>query len=586
MIVIWLLPIALPLVLALALVVTGPAREAARRIAPWAAAPALVLALTPEPPERIGLTWLLLGTELGLDLVGRIFLFLTAFLWLAAGVHARSYTAADPKRHRFFVYYLLAMAGNLGMAIAQDAVSFYLLFALMTFAAYGLVVHPGHAEARRAGRIYIVMAVVGETMLLIGLLLAVSAADGALSLAAMPPAVAEAPTRDLIIGLLLGGFGIKVGAIPLHVWLPLAHPVAPTPASAVLSGSMIKAGLLGWLRFLPLGEAALPGWGGLLIVAGIGAAFFGVVIGVTQTNPKTALAYSSISQMGIINVGIGVALVEPRSLPLALGAVLAYALHHGLAKGSLFLATASAPALLAGSRWGMRLLAAVAVLLPAAALAGLPFTSGAISKLALKGAVEQLPGPWPNWLEYLLPLAAVGTTLLMVRFALLLRRPAVDGKHERADRGQWLPWLGVVIGVALAVWLVPGYYGLQVYDAGLWSVRNLWLSSWPVLVGLALALSAVVLARRTGFGLPVIAPGDLLIPLGRSVERLPEPHPERLPEPHDPVARLASRWYGLFAQDDEARRLARAERALTRWETAGLLLLAGLAASVVLLWMA
>jgi formate hydrogenlyase subunit 3/multisubunit Na+/H+ antiporter MnhD subunit len=586
MTVIWLLPIVLPLLLALALVVSGPIRQAARGIAPWAAAPAFVMALAPEPPPGVTLSWLVLGTELGLDDVGRIFLFLTALLWLAAGIHARSYTATDPKRHRFFVYYLLAMAGNLGMTMARDAASFYLLFALMTFAAYGLVVHPGHAEARRAGRVYIVMAVVGETMLLLGLVLAVSAA-GTLSLAAMPLAVAEAPTRDLIIGLLVGGFGIKVGAIPLHVWLPLAHPVAPTPASAVLSGSMIKAGLLGWLRFLPLGEVALPGWGGLLIAAGIGAAFFGVLIGVTQTNPKTALAYSSISQMGIINVGVGVALAEPRTLPVALGAVLAYALHHGLAKGSLFLATAAAPALLAGPGLVMRVVAAAGVLLPMAALAGLPLTSGTIVKHALKSVVAEAPGPWPGWLEQLLPLAAVGTTLLMVRFALLLWRSAGEEEQGgRAHRGQSLPWLALVAGVLVAAWIVPGYYGVQVYDAELWSVSNLWLSSWPVLIGLSLALAAVTVARRAGISLPLIAPGDLLVPAERSAERLPAPHPERLPEPHDPVARLGARWYGLFAQDDERRRLARAERALTRWETAGLVLLAGLVASVVLLWTA
>jgi formate hydrogenlyase subunit 3/multisubunit Na+/H+ antiporter MnhD subunit len=104
--------------------------------------------------------------------------------------------------------------------------------------------------------------------------------------------------------LLLVGFGIKAGALSLHFWLPLAHPAAPVPASAVLSGAMLKAGLLGWIRFLPLGEAAMPLSGVTLVSAGLGAAVLGTFVGVVQNDPKTVLAYSSISQMGIITTGI------------------------------------------------------------------------------------------------------------------------------------------------------------------------------------------------------------------------------------------------------------------------------------------
>jgi hypothetical protein len=102
----------------------------------------------------------------------------------------------------------------------------------------------------------------------------------------------------------------------LHVWLPLAHTVAPTPASAVLSGSMIKAGLLGWIRFLPPGGGGDPAWGAVFIAAGITAAFYGVAIGLGQKHPKTVLAYSSISQMGLITVAFGIGLTLGAGPPL------------------------------------------------------------------------------------------------------------------------------------------------------------------------------------------------------------------------------------------------------------------------------
>jgi hydrogenase-4 component B len=119
----------------------------------------------------------------------------------------------------------------------------------------------------------------------------------------------------LAVGLLAAGFAVKAGIMPLHVWLPLAHPAAPVAASAVLSGALIKAGLIGWLRLLPLGGAAWPGWGTVFVVVGLTTAIAGALIGVAQTRPKVVLAYSSVSQMGIIATLVGVGLLAPAAAP-------------------------------------------------------------------------------------------------------------------------------------------------------------------------------------------------------------------------------------------------------------------------------
>lgn len=505
----WLLAVGLPLLLA-AFVILRRTRNAALWLAPLAAAPALILSLRADRDFTVEAKWLLLGMRAGLDETAQVFLLFTALLWLLAGIFAGAYLKEDAARHRFFAFFLLAMSGNLGLILAQDIVSFYLFFALMSFAAYGLVVHDGSDEARHAGKVYLVLVVIGEALLVPALLLSAQAA-GSLYVRDLASGIASSPARDLIVGLALAGFGIKAGALPLHVWLPLAHPVAPTPASAVLSGAMIKAGLLGWLRFLPLGVVALPEWGSLCMAAGMAAAFYGVMVGLAQDNPKTVLAYSSISQMGFITVGIGAGLAAPEAWPLALAAVSLYALHHALAKGSLFLGVGVAKEA-GGARWQRGLLLA-GLLLPALALAGAPFTSGALAKLWLKKAAASAPMQWADWLSWLLPLAAIGTTLLMARFLFLLWR---SEKKEPAalPRGLWLSWAALLIGVAVVAFQFAP-------DGALTALRRtLSLSAvWPVAMGIFIAWAAWRWLKQ--FRRWRIPAGDLLVAVMFLLGRIP-----------------------------------------------------------------
>lgn len=417
----------LPLALLVLACVPGQ-RARVARLTPWAALPALLLALAGGPLDDLALRWVLLGSVLGVDAHTRVFLAFTALLWLAAGIHARGHLRTDARRDRFNVLWLATMAGNFGLIVARDVATFYTAFALMTFAAYGLVIHTGSREALRAGRVYLTMAVLGEGLIVAGLLMAASAAATPLlpTLAQLPPAIAAAPQRDLIVACLWLGFGIKAGLPLLHMWLPLAHPVAPVPASAVLSGAMIKAGLLGWLNTLPLGLTSLPAWGTLAMVAGLIAAFGAALIGIHQKSAKTVLAYSSVSQMGLITVGVGAGLVAPASWPLLAPAVALYALHHGLAKGALFLGVAVAhqPGRVP------RALLWLALALPGLSLAGL-MTSGVLAKLTLKAALADgvATAGWWALLPGLLAVGAVGTTALVARYLWLLHR---EGLQKRS----------------------------------------------------------------------------------------------------------------------------------------------------------
>jgi formate hydrogenlyase subunit 3/multisubunit Na+/H+ antiporter MnhD subunit len=556
----WLLPVAVPLVAAL--VALGP-----WRIRGWllslSALPALVLGVAGPPTADVEFDWVAMGGRLALDGPSRLLLVGTAALWTAGGVFARR---RPGPQGGFAPLFLLAMAGNVGLLLAADAVTFYALFSLMTIAGYGLVVHERSAAALRAGRVYIALAVAGEMAIFTGLVLAVSAA-GTSELAALGPAIAGSDQRDLTIGLLLAGFGVKAGVVPLHLWLPLAHPAAPVPASAVLSGAMIKAGLVGWLRVLPVGEVALPGWSTFVIAAGLLTAFAGVAIGLTQRDAKVNLAYSSVSQMGIITVLVGTALGEPDAAPLAVAGAATYALHHGFAKASLFLGVGLIRTE-ADPRRHRLLLAGLS--LAAVSLAGLPLTSGALAKYAMKDSIGLLPSGTAGLVTVALAFAAAGTTLLMGRLLLLVRRPVDDGPPAPEQAALLVPWAALLVAVAVAGWVVPG----AVLDVSLptWSAAVLWDGTWPVLVGATLLAAGTGLWRRWGVAVPAIPAGDLVVPVEAAGQAARTAWRRRVTPLAEVVAvrgrALRERAYLAVLPGGEVDRL---DVRLTRWRVAGVL---------------
>jgi formate hydrogenlyase subunit 3/multisubunit Na+/H+ antiporter MnhD subunit len=486
----------------------GRSRAAARVLAPWAALPAIFVPLAGTGEARIDA--LMLGGRLGLDPIAAVLLPALAVLWLAAGLFAQGYLEPGARRDRFFTWFLGALAGNLLLLLALDAVLFYLGFALMSFAAYGLVVHEGDARARHAGRYYIVLVVVGEVCIISALMLLASRAP--IDFASLRASFAGdiAGRNDMIMALLLVGFGIKAGVLGLHFWLPLAHPVAPAPASAVLSGAMIKAGLIGWMRLLPLGELAVPRWGAVLAVLGIATAYYGVAAGLVQREAKTVLAYSSVSQMGAMTLAVGLGLAFPAHWPALFAALLVYMVHHGLVKGSLFLGAGLAQHAL---RPAAQRLLAVLLVLGALGMAGAPLTGGLVAKLALKQAGASIDGSWGAALPSLITLSSVLTALLMARF-LWVAWPATSTRAAPLGLLPGAPWVALFIACWAAPWLVaaPGLRGYALAPAAAWS------AAWPLLLALGLAWGALRLHRAGRIpSLPRVPPGDLGIPLERAV---------------------------------------------------------------------
>ena len=297
--------------------------------------PALYAAISLPIGTTVSLPWLLLGVELGLDETGRVFLLFSGLLWLVASLTEAGNRGNNDNAARYRVFFLLAMAGNLSLIVAQDMVSFYLGFTLMGLAAYGLIVQSASQRARQAARRYLAWTIAGEMVLFVAIVMLAQQHNGSVAFSAL---VSSTPGNFVML-LLVIGFGIKLALPGLHLWLPQAYAVTPTSAVVVLSGAMINAGLLGWLRFLPSGDVALTGWGQMLMILGTSGIFFGVIVGLLQQRPRLVLGYSSISKMGTLTTGMGAALMWPLAAPLIISALVIYATHHALIKGALFLGT-------------------------------------------------------------------------------------------------------------------------------------------------------------------------------------------------------------------------------------------------------
>lgn len=494
-----LLAVLLPAALLLACL-CRPVRRAMPSLLWLAPLPALAAAIFAKDTAPLVFDWPPYQLILAPDAPGAMLLGTCALLWIAAGIFSAEYLRSTPHRERFAVCWLLTLTGSLGIFLAADLGLFLLFYALLSLPAYGIIIHDGAASSRRAGSIYMGFALLGEGLLLFAfVLLVANTNDGSLRIADLVTAMSTSPSRGVILPLLIAGFGMKMGLVPLHFWLPVAHPAAPMPGSAVLSGAIIKAGVIGLIRFLPL-SVALPDWGDVLVTVGLITAFFGVAVGITQSNPKTVLAYSSVSQMGFLASILGMGLAAGDGGVANVAAF--YAAHHVLVKGALFLAIGVASV----SRRVPRIVLWPAALI-ALGLAGLPLTGGSLAKLAAKGPLGY------GTVATLATWSAAGTALLMLHFLHCLASTTNPNANKPAPFQLVGPWFALVVAAVAVPWAMLPLSGIgsvaEVLDP-----KALWKVLLPLVGGGALAIAL----RRWERNLPQIPGGDIAA-LGPAVSR-------------------------------------------------------------------
>lgn len=276
--------------------------------------------------------------RLGGDRLGRFFGLFFALLFLLAGVFSLEYNEHDKKQNRFDLFFLLTLGSLMGLSYAQNLFTYYLFYESMTLCSMPLVFHTGDEKAMKAAVRYLGYSLFGAALVLFGFFYAGKYCDTTDFLAggSFNGFGAEHMTMALLAAFcLLLGFGCKAGMLPLHHWLPVAHPVAPAPASAVLSAAITKAGVLGVIRgaYYVFGADLLRGtWvQEALVWLALATVFTGSMLAYREKLLKRRLAWSTVSQVSYVLYGLF--LFQPQAYSGAMMQVL----FHGLCKTGLFL---------------------------------------------------------------------------------------------------------------------------------------------------------------------------------------------------------------------------------------------------------
>ena len=342
--------------------------------------------------------------------------FIAAFMWLMTALASPEYFDHARCNARYYMFYLWTLGALMGVFLAADLMTLFIFFEVMSFTSYVWVVQNETPEAIKASETYLFVAVIGGLTMLMGIFL-LYASCGTLSFFELPELAAKMPdSRKLVVGIcILVGFGAKAGMFPLHIWLPKAHPVAPAPASALLSGILTKSGIFGVvvLSFHVLGSFGHT-WGNLLLVPAVITMVLGAVLAVFSTDLKRTLACSSMSQIGFILTGIAMACLLGEHGGIAAYGTMLHMLNHSLIKLTLFVAAGvvyfNVHSLNLNDVRGFgrdKPLLMVTFLMGACSIAGIPGFSGYISKTLIHESI----------VEYIHELAHHGMNVLPYQIA-------------------------------------------------------------------------------------------------------------------------------------------------------------------------
>ena len=269
-----------------------------------------------------------------------IYCYIALFMWSVSLLFSKEYFAHYSHKARYYGFMLLTMFATLGVFLSKDLFTLFIFFEIMSLSSYVWVVQEETEEALKAGVTYLAIAVIGGMVMLMGLFL-LNDAIGTLKIDELYMAVQNVWTeksRQLYMAgfLMLFGFGAKAGMYPLHFWLPKAHPVAPAPASALLSGILTKCGVLGILILTAQVFVHDLTWGTVILTLGVFGMVTGAILAVFSVNLKRTLACSSVSQIGFILVGVGMQCFLGEENALAVRGTFLHMVNHSVIKLLLF----------------------------------------------------------------------------------------------------------------------------------------------------------------------------------------------------------------------------------------------------------
>lgn len=407
---------------------------------------ALVVVLTLSAPLSLDVSGILVsGLHLRLDGFQGLYALLACGAWFLSGLFSKEYGRHMHRRGRYYAFMLLTLAGTVGVFLSTHLMTTWICFEFMSFSSYVLVAQEEDEGALRAAGSYMTYGTIGGLAILMGLWI-LYRHTGTLEIASLAAACESVSFRQLVpAGLcMLAGFGAKAGMFPLHTWLPAAHPVAPAPASALLSGVIVKTGIYGIavVTVHVFGSSASHVlWGNILLVFSVCTMVIGGLLALFSVNLKRTLACSSMSQMGFVLFGLAcTSLLGQHGAMAASGAVL-HMVNHTLFKQVLF-TLAGIVMLRTGSLLlnevrgfgkGKPLLLA-AYLCAALGIGGIPLLSGYVSKTLLHESLVHYmhgtPSLWYSAAEWLFLLSGGLTVAYMIKLFVVL---FVDAPAEGAS---------------------------------------------------------------------------------------------------------------------------------------------------------
>ncbi len=401
------------------------------------------------------------------DDTGKFFAAVMALMWTVSGAYSFAYMEHEEHQRRYYSFYLVSLGILMGLCFAGSVVTYYMFYELMTLLTVPLVIHEMTKEAVAAGIKYLIYSVLGASLVLLGIFVLSPwvngfgfAPGGVLNREAL---AGHEGTALVIVFLMLVGFGTKAGMFPLHGWLPTAHPVAPAPASAVLSGVITKAGVLGAFRLVYcfIGADFIRGtwvqvaWMGLTLFT----VFMGSMLAYREDLLKKRLAWSSVSQVSYVLFGLSTL------HPLGLMGSLLHVAAHALIKNTLFM---SAGAIIHQTgKTRVSELRGIGKQMPivmwcftiaSVGLVGIPPCLGFISKWYLAQGALSVTGV-PDFLRYLGPAVLLISALLTAGYLLTVTiRGFFPGEEEpQPDLSRkeptWRMWVPMLILAALSVLL-------------------------------------------------------------------------------------------------------------------------------------
>ena len=267
-----------------------------------------------------------------------IYAAIASFLWLITVLLSPEYFAHYQNRNRYYLFQLITLGATNAVFLSADLCTTFVFFEIMSLCSYVWVAQDEKDASLRAGATYLAVAVMGGMALLMGIFLLYQEA-GTLLISGLPDACAGKNLWPAAL-CMFAGFAAKAGAFPIHIWLPKAHPVAPAPASALLSGILTKTGIYGILVISCYLLTHNEAWGAFVLLTGVVTMFLGALLALFSVNFKRTLACSSVSQIGFILVGVGMLVLLGEENTLAARGTFLHMVNHSMFKLILFLVAA------------------------------------------------------------------------------------------------------------------------------------------------------------------------------------------------------------------------------------------------------